>query len=72
MSVPHFLLFRQANLLAQSEETHLDFLLDKKEFRAKFVTIFLRVVGWVERDSANNRRSRRSFRVPTLPERVKI
>ena len=32
-------------------ETHLNYLLDKKEIRAKFVRIFLRIVGWVERDS---------------------
>ena len=37
-----------------SRETHLNFLLDKKEIQAKFVTIFLGVVGWVERDSVNS------------------
>ena len=35
-------------------ETHLNFLLHKKENRAKFVIIFLGVVGWVERESVNN------------------
>ena len=32
------------------EETHLNFLLDKKENQAKFVASFLRIV-WVERNS---------------------
>ena len=30
-------------------ETHLNFLLVKKENQAKFVAIFLKIVGWVER-----------------------
>ena len=38
-------------------ETHLNYLLDKKENRVKFVMIFLGVVGWVERNSVNNRQS---------------
>ena len=38
-------------------ETHLNYLLDKKENRPKFVIIFLGVVGWVERHSVNNRQS---------------
>ena len=38
-------------------ETHLNYLLDKKENWAKFVIIFLGVVGWVERGSVNNHQS---------------
>ncbi len=34
-----------------SGETHLNFLLGKKENQAKFVAIFLKIVGWVERNS---------------------
>ena len=36
-------------------ETHLNFSLDKKENRVKFVMVFIGFVGWVERDSRNNR-----------------
>ncbi len=41
----------------KSGEMHLNYLLDKKENQAKFVIIFLGVVGWVERHSVNNRQA---------------
>ena len=40
--------------LATARETHLNFLPDKIANQAKFVIIFLGVVGWVERHSVNN------------------
>ena len=47
----------QSRATAYTGETHLNYLLDKKENRPKFVIIFLGVVGWVERHSVNNRQS---------------
>ena len=37
--------------MARAGETHLNFLLGKKENQAKFVAILLKIVGWVERNS---------------------
>ena len=45
-------------------ETHLDFLPDKKANQAKFVIIFLGVVGWVERNSLMIANLRGPFECP--------
>ena len=34
-----------------SGETHLNFLLGKKENQTEFVVVLLKIVGWVERKS---------------------
>ena len=50
--------------LVISGETHLNFLLGKRENQAEFVVILLKIVGWVERKSL----ILKVFSSPTLHE----
>ena len=47
----HLIRYSQFDSYLHTGETHQNFLLGRKENQAKFVAIFQKIVGWVERNS---------------------